>query len=67
MTDPDLMHVLPLFGTVDWKTAVETLKEIGYEGYFSFEVNNYGNYFPDRLLPTALKLAYEVGEYLMGL
>ena len=52
---------------MDWKTAVETLKEIGYEGYFSFEVNNYGNYFPDRLLPTALKLAYEVGEYLMGL
>lgn len=65
--NPDLMHVMPLFGTVDWKTAVHTLKEIGYEGYFSFEANNYGNAFPDELLPTALKLAHEIGEYLIKL
>ncbi len=40
-TDPDLMHVLPLMGTVDWKEAVQTLMEIGYKGYFIFDVNNY--------------------------
>lgn len=67
MTDPDLMHVMPLFGTVNWKEVVQTLREIGYTGYFSFEANNYGNYFPDELLPTALRLAREIGEYLMKL
>ena len=29
--------------------------------------SNYGNYFPDELLPTALRLAREIGEYLMKL
>lgn len=66
-TDPRLMHVMPLFGTVDWKEVMLTLHEIEYQGYFSFEVNNYGNYFPDVLLPTALKLAFEIGQYLMRL
>lgn len=65
--NPDLMHVMPLFGRIDWKEAVTTLKEIGYQGYFSFEVNNYGNYFPDCLLEDALKLAYKIGTYLMSL
>ena len=66
-TDPNYMHVLPLMGKVDWKMVMRTLKEIGYDGYFSFEVNNYGCYFPDELLPEALRLMYHVGEYLMSL
>ena len=65
--DPGRMHVLPLMGNIDWTEAVQTLKEIGYEGYFSFEVNNYGVYFPEELLPEALRLMYHVGEYLMRL
>jgi len=32
------MHLLPLFGTVDYDTVISTLKEIGYSGYFNFEV-----------------------------
>lgn len=66
-TDPDLMHILPLMGTVNWQEVMETLGEIGYNGYFSFEVNNYGRYFPECLLPEALRLMYHVGEYLMQL
>ena len=46
---------------------MKALKEIGYQGYFSFEVNNYGRYFPECLLPEALRLMYHVGEYLMKL
>lgn len=66
-TDPDLMHVLPLTGTIRWEEVMKALKEIGYQGYFSFEVNNYGRYFPECLLPEALRLMYHVGEYLMKL
>lgn len=66
-TDPELMHVMPLFGKVDWKEVMKALREIHYQGCFSFEANNYGNWFPDELLPTALKLAFEIGQYLMEL
>lgn len=66
-TDNTLMHVLPLTGTVDWKTVMETLKAIGYQGDFCYEVHNYMNRLPDEVMATGLKLAYEIGEYLMKL
>jgi sugar phosphate isomerase/epimerase len=31
------MHTLPLFGTVNFDGIIHTLKEIGYNGYFTFE------------------------------
>ncbi len=67
LTDDTLMHVLPLFGTVDWVQAVRTLREIHYGGEFCFEAHNYANRLPDQVLPTALKLAYEIGRYLCDL
>lgn len=64
-TDNTLMHVLPMTGTIDWPVIMETLAEIGYQGDFCYEVHNYCNRLPDEVIPTALKLAYEIGEYLM--
>lgn len=66
-TDPDLMHILPLFGTVSWEEVMKTLKQIGYAYDFSFEAHNYANRLPDEVLPTAIKLSYEIGRYLIGL
>lgn len=66
-TDPTLMHVLPLTGTIRWQEVMPVLPEIGYEGDFAFEVHNYMNRLPDPLADTALLLAYQVGEYLMSL
>lgn len=66
-TDTDLMHVMPLFGTVEWKEVMKTLREINYKGDFAFEAHNYANRLPDELIPTALKLSYEIGQYLMKL
>ncbi len=66
-TDTDLMHVLPLFGKVDFKEVVTTLREIDYKGDFSFEAHNFANRLPDEVIKTALKLNYEIGLYLMSL
>lgn len=67
-TDSKLMHVLPLTsGTIEWEPIIRALKEIGYQGDFCYEVHNYMNRLPDAVMPTALKLAYEIGEYLMQL
>lgn len=46
---------------------MQTLREINYKGEFSFEAHNYANRLPDELLPTALKLSFEIGQYLMNL
>lgn len=67
LLDPKLMHVLPLFGDINWKEVMDTLREIQYKGDFSFEAHNFANKLPDALLPTGLKLAYEMGVYLMQL
>lgn len=66
-TDNTLMHVLPMTGTIDWATIMQTLRVIDYQGDFCFEVHNYMNRLPDAVAPAGLKLAYEVGAYLMGL
>lgn len=66
-TDTDLMHVLPMFGGINYVEIMEGLREINYTGDFSFEAHNYANRLPDELIPTALKLAYEIGDYLMNL
>lgn len=66
-TDHHLMHVMPLFGTVDWATVMRTLRELDYQGDFCLEAHNFANRLPDALLPTALKLSYEIGTYLMSL
>lgn len=66
-TDPSLMHVMPFFGDIDWECIMKTLKEIGYQGDFSFEAHNFANRLPDQVLPEALRLSYRIGRYLMEL
>lgn len=58
------MHVLPFTGMLDWKPIMKALKEISYEGAFSFEAHNFAKKIPDKLIPTAMKFASEVGVYL---
>lgn len=65
-TDNTLMHVLPMTGTVPWGEVMQTLKEIDYQGDFCYEVHNYLNRLPDAVIETALRLAYEIGVYLVS-
>lgn len=66
-TDNTLMHVLPMTGGIKWEDIVPVLREIGYDGIFCFEVHNYANVLPDAVLETALKLAWQIGDYLVNL
>lgn len=66
-TDSKLMHVLPMTGTIRWEEIMKVLKEIAYQGDFCYEVHNYMNHLPDEVIPAALRLAYEIGEYLMSI
>ncbi len=70
------MHTVPLFGTVDFDGVVLALKEIGYEGYFNFEVDKpKWRDFPEgsliknkmqELKSEELKLLYKTGELMLA-
>ncbi len=62
-----LTHRLPMTGTLNWKPIMAALCETGYEGCFSYEAHNYLNALPDCAIDSALRLAYDIGTYLMRL
>lgn len=66
-TDTTKMHVLPLLSDIEWEPIIKALNKIQYEGLFSYEISHYTERFPDEILPVALKLAYEIGQYLINL
>ncbi len=69
------MHTVPLFGFVDFDGIIATLKEIGYSGYFNFEVDvpkwrNFreGSKIKDRMQEIKceeLKFLYRTGEIML--
>lgn len=62
-----LMHIMPFFGFTRWEEIMPVLREIGYEGDFSYEAHNYAKRIPEALLPSALRFSYEIGQYLLSL
>ena len=60
-------HLLPFHGTIAWGPLMEALREIGYEGDFTFEAHNSIRILPDDLRDAALALALRIGEYLLRL
>ena len=60
-------HIAPFFGKIDWKTVVQTLKEIGYTGDFTFETPYFSCGFDDGFHQEALVFSRKLGEYLLTL
>lgn len=56
-------HVPPFFGTIDWKDTVAALREINYQGDFSFELAQ--QRFPLEARDTWCKFIYELGMDLI--
>lgn len=61
-------HFLPFVrGTTPWEELMPLLKEIEYDGDFTYEVHGFFGKIPDDLRLRAGKFAHEVGMYLLGL
>ena len=58
-------HLFPYFGTVDWEKTVKALKDIGYDGDFSYEATS--QRVPPALYPDWLAYTAKLGRYLMSL
>jgi sugar phosphate isomerase/epimerase len=64
-TSPVDIHILPYMGVTDWDEVLEALAAIGYENPFTYEIQHYLLRLPLEFVPSALRLSYEVGVYMV--
>ena len=57
-------HLLPYFGTVDWKETSKAINSIGYDGDFAFELIALKN-MSDSVLDEYIKYSARLGRKLM--
>lgn len=57
-------HTLPFTGKIDFQALTAALRDIGYQGDFTFEADNFLKIFPRELAPEALGLMAATGRYL---
>lgn len=60
-------HTLPFRGTIPWESVMPVLGEIGYQGDFTYEMQNYLKDVPPALYLPALTFARMTGEHLIAL
>lgn len=60
-------HLLPYQGTIRWDEVVRALKQIGYEGDFTYEAHNSIRNLPDPARDAGLRYALELGTYIVSL
>lgn len=59
------LHTLPFIGKIPFDEFINALKEIDYDGDFTFETIYYEQAFPKELKPYSLKLLNETGKYFV--
>jgi len=60
-------HILPYYGTIDWKKAIGALRKIKYGGDLTYECMFFNQHLPLELKISAIRQAKLVGEYLLSL
>lgn len=60
------LHILPYTGEMEWDKIIEALKDINYDGDFTFEADTFVSRFPLELLPSAYSLMHDTGRYLIS-
>lgn len=59
-------HLLPFHGNIDWKEAMSALADIGYEGDLTFEIQEWGRFYPKELKCMMAEYAAKVGNILIS-
>ena len=58
-------HQLPYLGSIEWKPVLMALKEIGYEGDFTYEIHNFTKGFEPEMHLEAMRFACEVARRMV--
>jgi len=59
------LHTLPFTQKINWDDIMKALKNIDYNGDFTFEADHFLSGFPDELLLSASSLMLETGRYFI--
>lgn len=59
-------HTFPFVGASDWESITSALVEVGYNGHFTFEADEFMTRYPNALIPSCLRLLHDTGRYLIG-
>lgn len=62
----DDCHTMPFLGRIDFNELTSTLREIGYQGDFTFEADSFFRSMPEELLTEAYALLHKSGRYLIS-
>lgn len=60
-------HLLPFFGSIDWREAMAGLRDIGYAGDLTYEIQEFGRNLPKELKYTVVRQSFAVGQALLRL
>lgn len=60
------MHTIPYQGKMNWTEITKALKDIGYQGDFTYEAGNFLRSYPDELLDSPLRFMVETGRLLIS-
>ena len=60
-------HQLPYLRSLNWKDITAALREVGYNGDFTYEIDGYYSCFPEGLERSALRLSHDTGRHLIGM
>lgn len=60
-------HLLPFYGGIDWFKVMKTLRDINYQGDFTYEITPFLDAVPCEVRQSALAHTVEVGNYLLSL
>lgn len=59
-------HLMPFFGTTDWRDAMHSLRDIGYAGELTYEIQEFGRYLPNDLKHLVIDQSLAIGRVLTG-
>ncbi len=59
-------HFLPFHGNIDWKEGMSGLADIGYEGELTFEIQEWGRFYPKELKCMMVEYTIKVGNILIS-
>lgn len=59
-------HLLPFHGNIDWKEAMAGLADIDFKGELTYEIQEWGRFYPKELKGMMIEYSLKVGDVLLS-
>jgi sugar phosphate isomerase/epimerase len=60
-------HLMPFHGDIDWEDAMAGLADIDYKGDLTYEIQEFGRYFPNDRKHLVIEYSLQVGQVLVDM